>query len=139
MNKEGVMRNIAVKTDELTGAALDWAVADAIGLPKPKQVDGDGVWHRWYQPVLSNGEPWGSEECFHPSTDWSQCGPLINRFKVMVDHDFEDYSTPKEPCYAESNYYWAIGETELIAICRTIVKRHFGESVNVPAELVETA
>lgn len=133
------MQTVAIRTADLTGATLDWAVADAIGLPKPEQADADGVWRRWYQPTLSDGESWGSKEFFHPSTNWSQCGPLIKRFKVMIDHDFEEYSTEQEPCYAETNYYWAIGETELIAICRAIVKRHFGEAVNVPLELVAVA
>lgn len=120
------MQTVAVRTADLTGAALDWAVAKAIG-----ELEFIVITNGSHSLIHMDGYTWS------PSTDWSQCGPLINRFKVMVDHDFEEYSTSQEPCYAESNYYWAIGETELIAICRTIVKRHFGEAINVPAELVE--
>ncbi|MDE9520061.1 DUF2591 domain-containing protein, partial [Xenorhabdus bovienii] len=57
-----------VKTSELTGRALDWAVAKSIGLPA----------------IVTPLTPFGNliiegmEEDYTPSTDWSQCGPLID-------------------------------------------------------------
>ncbi|WP_277268330.1 phage protein NinX family protein [Pantoea septica] len=129
----------AIKTEDLTGAALDWAVADAIGLPKPDQCDNDGQWRRWYQPTLIDGEPWGSLEPFHPSINYSQGAPLIERFSMMIDKNFEEFSTPEQPWFAQTDFFWGTGQTVLIAICRAVVRRQLGDTVSVPAELLESA
>lgn len=133
------MQTRSIKTEDLTGAALDWAVADAIDLPKPDQRDADGQWRRWYQPTLIGGEPWGSQEPFHPSINYSQGAPLIERFSMMVDKNFEEFSTADQPWFAQTYLYWGIGQTMLIAICRAVVRSQLGGTVNVPAELVEAA
>lgn len=130
------MPTVTIKTEDLTGAALDWAVADAIGLPKPDQRDNDGQWRRWYQPVLIDGEPWGSREPFHPSLNYSQGAPLIERFSMMIDKNFEEFSTLEQPWFAQTDFYWGIGQTVLIAICRAVVRRQLGDTVNIPEELI---
>ena len=48
-----------IRTSELTGAALDWAVAKAIGEYKPMAVP-------------------------HYSTDWALGGPIIEREKISL-------------------------------------------------------
>lgn len=117
------MQSKKIKTDKLKGTTLDWAVAQAIGVKTVLRSDG----------LFMDTNP---SQRWMPSTDWSQGGPLISQFKVMLDHDFEEFSTQEEPCYAESQYFWAIGESELIALCRAIVKRHLGETVPVPPQLL---
>lgn len=55
-----------IKTSELTGAALDWAVAKCEGIRKPDLVGG-------FDGIGNYSEPW------EPSTNWSQGGPIIER------------------------------------------------------------
>lgn len=119
------MKTITVETSQLSGAALDWAVAKAVGLVAYTQPDGPV-----YRP--DNGEEWT------PSTDWSQGGPLIERYCGLTDcRDAEQI----EPFYAETRCSnldgYANGTTLLIAACRAIVAAELGDDVEVPAELVE--
>ena len=106
------MEMIEVKTEDLTGRALDWAVSLADGK------------HR-----VCNG--WFYENC-NPSTDWGQCGPLVDSHDVDFAH-------------ALSSGYWASariglrlhGQTRLIAACRAIVAAKLGGTVQVPKELIQ--
>jgi hypothetical protein len=106
-----------LKTSELTGAALDWAVA---------KCEGHGV------GVLD--DPW-----FMPSTNWSQSGPIIERERVQVRFIQECYwhfATPTDTWIAnyDGGGEW-IGPTPLIAAMRCFVASRLGESVDVPSEL----
>ncbi|MGJ0580723.1 phage protein NinX family protein, partial [Xenorhabdus bovienii] len=65
-----------IKTSELTGRALDWAVCLAIGGAANKDNTEVQAPNRDYY-LLSNGK--GN---FTPSTDWSQCGQLIEKHHV---------------------------------------------------------
>lgn len=97
-----------MKTAELTGAALDWAVAKCEGL-------------RTYIEVV---------EGFKPSTDWAQGGPIIEREQIslvcMGDCLEATYSPHTAPVY---------GETPLIAAMRCYVANKLGEDVDIPEEL----
>lgn len=113
------MNMTEVKTGDLIGPALDWAVAQADGSPD------------WGVQVLAR--------MFHPSTDWEHGGPLIDK------HDPEERRLPEPGRYAE---VWrdlpggcaivgrAVGPTRLVAFCRALVACYLGEVVRVPAELV---
>ncbi|MGJ0580870.1 phage protein NinX family protein, partial [Xenorhabdus bovienii] len=65
-----------IKTSELTGRALDWTVCLAIGgtvnADNTVVIPPNGVYC-----LLSNGA--GD---FTPSTNWSQCGELIEKHHV---------------------------------------------------------
>ena len=63
-----------VKTSELTGAALDWAVAKSMG-GHIGVANGDVCFD------TGNGEGFN---VFTPSTDWSQGGPIIERELIDV-------------------------------------------------------
>lgn len=134
---------VEVKTAGLEGKALDWAVADAVGLETPGGRDADGVLRRWYQPLLG-GEPWGDMEPFHPSIDWAQGGPLIDKYHIQTSYNGRGFRTA-------SGEYWCAyvcndagveqrpsggGGTALIAACRAIVATKFPDTILVPAELV---
>ena len=104
-----------IKTSELSGAALDWAVAVSVG---------EGM--SFARRVKING--------YSPSTDWSQGGPLIEQNKVQIS-----------PCLsgrwmAETMDVirlcsGIVGRTPLIAACRAIVAAKLGDVVEVPDEL----
>ena len=149
-----------IKTSELTGKALDWAVAQAEGLKSlihyPKAV-----------AVLSPGIP--RFVPFMPSTDWQHGGPIIERENITIiraDNDYPshivDYIGPGVPSwFAEcsrfighnvetsyehqqmepaflieeiSGYY---GPTPLTAAMRAYVTLKLGEEVEIPDELLQ--
>lgn len=114
------MSMIEVKTDELSGAALDWAVAKVEGYDLMKhpfrRAFIDGVGHVDYRP----------------STDWSQGGPLIEEYRVAID-----YRALSKTWDAYCSGWMNGCETPLIAACRAIVAARLGDTVQVPAELLQ--
>jgi len=139
------MKTVNVKIADLTGAALDWAVASAV---YAVQYNTDGEFGQatgWLvrlggQPCVMTGEPvwvWYKLASFKPSTDWSQGGPLIPKYMMMVDvfeGTTEAKATGFEGCHAA--HWTCFGATPLIAICRAVVGVHFGQTVDVPEVLV---
>lgn len=110
------MEMVEVKASELIGAALDWAVAKA---------EGDDHWTSdrnvdWFAWRMRN---------WKPSTDWSQGGPLIDKYRVAFEDNLGDW-------FACIPGGMANGETHLIASCRAIVAAKLGDTVQVPAELL---
>lgn len=109
------MNTITIKTHNLTGPALDWAVAKA-----------EGYDPGWLVRQLSNPNP---ETRAIPgfSADWSVGGPIIERVKMGVFPLAEGYG-------------WAAGmqsgPTPLIAAMRCYVAYVLGDTVEVPEELV---
>jgi hypothetical protein len=103
-----------MKTNKLTGQALDWAVGTAMKLPPPYWADG---------------------KCANFSTDWAQGGPIIERegfelcriessafgveWRAQIDCDCRSY-----------------GPTPLIAAMRCYVASKLGDEVDVPEELL---
>lgn len=113
-----------VKTAELTGAALDWAVAKAENV---------GVALIGSHPhIVDEGRLIGG---YRPSTSWILGGPLIEKHRIQIT-----------PCtvgwfaevYGAGNQspVEGDGETSLVAACRAIVAHFLGDTVSVPKELV---
>jgi len=130
------MNTTRVKTAELTGAALDWAVAIAIGGTPDRPQDG--------QFIDSNGARWlagfhihAPSASYYPSTNWTQCGPLRDKYRI----DIMDFSVRDEPLVSasyedNSGLHTLDADTALIAICRAVVAGKLGGYVEVPAELL---
>lgn len=99
-----------MRTSDLEGAALDWAVSKAI------------------QPGYEN---WRTAEHirqgFTPSTDWAQGGPIIEREGIAL----------LPPGIAEMPGFEGRGETLLIAAMRCYVASKLGDEVDLPEELKE--
>lgn len=105
-----------IKTSELIGMQLDWAVAKA---------DRDEMPATWQ---------WIEWDDYHPSTNWSQGGPLIESHAIgFVGHDADNWLAFSSPC---DETHQGIGPTHLIAACRMIVSAKLGEEIEVPEELV---
>lgn len=110
-----------VKVTELSGAALDWAVANATGDFTPnKHFDDEGNLQRWVEHY---------SDC-RPSTDWSQGGPLIEREKIAIDFDHDVWNASKY----DTNWYIS-GPTPLIAAMRCYVRNKLGDEVDIPDAL----
>jgi hypothetical protein len=109
-----------MKTSELTGVALDWAVAEADGTPIYRSgktmtrmdMDGNIYWQ--------------------PSTDWAQGGPIIEREKIAVWHRGDEW--PWRAQQSDTSHLKG-GTTPLIAAMRCYVASKLGDTVDIPEEL----
>lgn len=110
-----------IKTTELTGPALDWAVA------KCEYDELAAARIQW--PQYTKHFPLVS-----PSTDWSQGGPIIERERLGVGYTTEGGATwlaarTDDPFYIS-------GPTPLVAAMRCFVASQLGDEVEVPDELL---
>lgn len=61
-----------IKTSELSGSALDWAVAKCEGRKEPEVANNFAVaWYTWRNT--------------HYSTNWAQGGPIIERERIDIN------------------------------------------------------
>jgi len=120
------MEMIKVKTCDLSGAALDWAVANS-GVISEKL---NGLsFNNKKQPTVG----WALALPYQPSSNWAQCGPLIENLKIGIESSGNEvYAYLKE--FSLDGYF---GETATVAICRAIVGAKLGEEVEIPKELAD--
>ncbi len=108
-----------MKTNELTGKALDWAVAKCEGVP-----------------VTSPDFNLRFINAYSYSTDWSQGGPIIEREGINL---FQRKGIAKKGGRAWLAYNAAHleqeGITPLIAAMRCYVASNLGDEVEIPGEL----
>ena len=112
-----------MKTSELTGAALDWAVAK-IEYTNPVTIGSSTL-------MVFKDVPFD----YHPSTNWAQGGPIIER--LCIDLQYQGGETDvwgADMFNADSTVY---GDTPLIAAMRCYVMSVMGTEVDVPGELME--
>jgi hypothetical protein len=117
-----------MKTSELTGAALDWAVA---------KCEPDDTLAIYFDE--STGEPlchddWPNNQEYKPSTDWAQGGPIIER--EWIDLHCVNDSLWEAECPAVGGLAMQNGPTPLIAAMRCYCASKLGDEVEVPKELV---
>ena len=109
-----------MKTSELIGPALNWAVVKASGQNA----------EYWF-------EKYASEDrrcmCESPSTNWSQGGPIIERERITIvpllecwEAAYENAATP------DYNYVAYNGPTPLIAVMRCYVASKLGDEIEIP-------
>jgi len=111
-----------MKTSELTGAALDWAVA---------KCERHNVFTK-HAPMQVMYTPQGKRSwyVYTPSTNWAQGGPIIERERMEFDFD-ED----TQMFFAYDGVYAGVGPTHLIAAMRCYVASKLGDEVEIPEEL----
>jgi hypothetical protein len=137
-----------IKTSELQGAALDWAVASCW---KSLMKSPDGFYIATFGPLFSKGYryPCWRGKKFTPSTDWSQGGPIIEREEVCIWKSSE----PEKGKWASAGPQWMEldvesaefealpdpwhGPTPLIAAMRCYVASEIGDEVEIPDELLK--
>lgn len=125
---------IEVKTADLVGEALGWAVGMAEGLELEMEPPHYGTAWR----VFARHRYTVTEQAkrFNPWEDWAVGGPLLQKHNVSLHCPQKDWD------------YWAAWITEngkdvaqgadlpLPAACRTIVAHKLGDIVRVPKELM---
>jgi hypothetical protein len=111
-----------MKTAELTGAPLNWAVAKCEGVISDDDLDIGFINERGYAP----------------STDWAQGGAIIERECITVEHAGVWIGR----CWKASDGDEQIeieGATPLIAAMRCYVASKLGDEVEIPEELLSCA
>lgn len=113
-----------IKTSELIGPALDWAV---------QEIE--------YQRMIAEGEhvkQWVLDDhragagINHYSTNWLWGGPIVEREGINIYRMTSDWSAAYNPSGATQD-----GPTPLIAAMRCFVASKLGDEIEVPDELLE--
>ncbi len=131
------MKTKEVKVSELSGYALDWAVgkrAEGLKITTLGSGHTHGIW-------LVSGESWYTNyKAYHPSTEWEQGGPIIERIRgLYVKHWIESSYDTRYEVHIHNSEEDSIGfgETLLIASMRCYIASRLGDTVSVPVELLE--
>lgn len=111
-----------MKAANLSGAALDWAVAKC----ENKNFE-----------LVESFLDYYDEGGMHYADDWSQGGPIIEREGIGLDQ-YSDY--PRWEAFTPapeqaSGYTTGKGPTPLIAAMRCYVASKLGDEVEIPREL----
>lgn len=127
-----------MKTSELIGPTLDWAVAKCEG--------GNPTWLEDLE-MFVNCRDCGS---WNYSTNWSQGGPIIERELIQVNvkrligtsESGAEIDIPDGWQAHKSGRYWQTsavyyGPTPLIAAMRCYVASKLGDEVEIPEELIK--
>lgn len=122
-----------IKASDLSGAALDWAVAKCEGIDVeywcnegPKDA---GIIVLSPLPERGRGYP----ASFNPSTNWKLAGPIIEREKIVLGYlsDLPCASTFE----GHKHYCTEFGPTILIAAMRCYAASKLGSRIEVPDEI----
>ncbi len=120
-----------MKTNELIGSALDWAVLEAAGAYSEyvswrKQV-GDQVLPKMEWFLRLGGRP---------SIEWAQGGPIIERegigIRVHCTHNNVITSWAAEKDWPMNVTAGSCGPTPLIAAMRCFVASKLGDEIEIP-------
>jgi hypothetical protein len=112
-----------IKTQNLVGPALDWAVAEANGTPVYRsgktlsRMDMDG------------GVYW------QPTIEWAQGGPIIEREKISLVTSPDDADVWIGSVFEPEWNFNRTGPTPLVAAMRCYVASKLGDEIEVPEEL----
>jgi hypothetical protein len=105
-----------IKTSELIGPALDWAVAKCEGF-------------------------YGHTD-YRPTTNWSLAGPIIEREKICVSWAYPRFTGDIYPVaqyfqapHSALEHHRQKGPTPLVAAMRCFVASKLGDEVKIPDEL----
>jgi hypothetical protein len=117
-----------IDTNELIGVALDWAVAHC-----EKE-----------ETLISNGKlnTFWTEDGYHPSTDWSHGGPIIEQEEIGIKRnspcsDGRQWEASPSITAKGAGGKWGYGPTPLVAAMRCYVASKLGDSVEVPDDVLE--
>lgn len=119
-----------VKTSELSGKALDYAVAKCEG-GTDFAFDGITWGFRLDGRTKVLAKDWVASMMFCPSTEWGHGGPIIERERISIR---QWVNVPIVHAYMPTDDApWSSdGESPLVAAMRCYVASRMGEEVEVP-------
>jgi hypothetical protein len=116
-------------TAELSGAALNWAVAMAEGWQHVTAQDNGGEY-----PWLAKDGKYQDPKHYRPTTNWMQGGPIIEQEKIATRFDLEEQEW-QAAIAAEDEWVYGWGTTPLVAAMRCYVASKLGNEVQLPEGL----
>ena len=123
-----------IKTSELIGPALNWAVAKCGGVKVRLSPTGFLTYSDRSVPTGPQGR------VYEPSTAWSQGGPIIEHLRGNSDHQFlieSDGTNVHVLSWPSAHIHFSgYGPTILIAAMRSYVASKLGDEVEVPEGLL---
>ena len=108
-----------VKTNELDGAALDWAVGSVATCIPPTE---------FLRMVLQRE--------YKPTRSWVDCGPIIERYGISLNPPVftgGDWVANINPG-SFKDFKMRFAPTPLIAVCRVLVAANTGDEVDIPRD-----
>jgi len=115
-----------MKTSEVQGAALDWAVAKCEGYAH--EIDRDECW------LNHRGRPNTNLTDYCPSNNWELGGPIIERERISVwARDLNEWAA--ETFIPNHQGDEQEGPTSLVAAMRCYVASKLGDEIEIPEEL----
>ncbi|WP_110994637.1 phage protein NinX family protein [Pseudomonas sichuanensis] len=126
---------IEVKTADLAGHALDWAVAQAEGL----EVFLVGPQYNvpWRVFWKKRGEVLVRDVLYNPHEDWALAGPLIDKHMVSLHCPQSTDDVWAGWVITDKGEFCQAGDSAPISACRAIVAAKLGNTVNMPKELMQ--
>lgn len=124
---------IEVKTADLQGEALGWAVGKAEGLDvllAPPQYGNPWRVFARYQATATE-----HTKRHTPWQDWALAGPLIEKNMVSLHCPQSTDDVWAGWVITDKGEFCQGGDSALIASCRSIVAAKLGDTVQVPKEL----
>jgi hypothetical protein len=134
-----------IKTHELIGNPLNWAVAKCEGLRayKDAMLDERVKEGWWISDLSEDPNNWIPISEYSPSTKWSQGGPIIEREKIdlLTEKRMPDSWLASVARYQNGKRLigWRLhqyGPTPLVAAMRCYVALKLGDEVEVPDGLI---
>lgn len=142
------MKMITQKVSDLSGAALDWAVAKAQGRTEIHIFGKTRPSDRGWVDVRFNPEPKAATARFDPSENWDYGGPIIERYGISFREYFNLTSPSHGTFYAricresgrmvawgKKSGHQQTGPTPLIAAMRCFVASKLGDEIEIPEVL----
>lgn len=133
------MSIVEVKTADLIGRALDWAV---LSIERPESAGGNvDCVHRFDTDggvralYLEDGDLLSVFTARY-SVDWSQGGPLIEKHQIELKWEGIDGKAYWWSATHQDVVQFQLGDKPLIAACRAIVAAKIGDTVQVPEKLL---
>lgn len=128
-----------LKTADLEGAALDWAVAKAF------LVEVKVTCHDLEAYTIAARDKWGWHSPWSPSKYWNQGEPLIEAHGIETCRGNDLYfpqgnenGEHYEPLWLarKPGESWVHGPTPLTAAMRCLVAYRLGDTIDIPEELL---
>ena len=125
-----------MKTNELTGPALNWAVAKCEGRADVYYASTvkKMVWEGTYP--MDDGESGAAIYQYCPSTDWAQGGPIIEREHIGLISPSNKLTMFWTADIGYESKFTQFDHDPLIAAMRCYVASKLGDEVDVPEELM---
>ena len=117
-----------MKTSELTGAALDWAVAKCEG-----KIDRCGEVNRIGAQLWCWED--GERMRYAPSDCWAQAGPIIERERIEVRYRVGVNLTASIDGKHEQSVPYRQPNAQLTVAMRCYVASKLGDTIDIPEEL----